>query len=83
MANNYPNPAAFREALKARMKRRGDVPEVPDSWPQQYEGLRDENSLPWENIDELVELVEQFVEPVLAGEADGRWFPGDSEWRTG
>jgi len=58
------------------------LPNVPESWPQQYQRHRDENPLSWETIGELTELVEQFLEPMLVEQVEGRWSPDEQEWRS-
>lgn len=57
-----------------------DLPDVPASWSDQYAGLRDENNLPWESVEDVEALVHQFLEPVLDQTAADNWKPAEGRW---
>lgn len=59
-----------------------EIPDVPESWPEQYRRLESENPLPWDSIDQLLELTETFLKPVLTGDAEVLWDPAQAKWRT-
>jgi hypothetical protein len=57
-----------------------DLPDVPASWSDQYTGLRDENNLPWDSVEQVATLVGQFLKPVLDQTAAGYWKPAVGRW---
>ena len=57
------------------------VPDVPDRWRGQYRRLADEDNLWWTDLDELLDAVRSFLDPVLIGR-DLRWSPESWRWRA-
>jgi hypothetical protein len=56
------------------------LPEPPRDWEQPYLRLARENQLKWQNLAQLTEAVRRFLDPILNGEAAGRWSPESWNW---
>lgn len=78
--------AELREAIETTFAFRGthavpsSVPDVPERWRGQYRRLAAENALQWTELDEVLQAVRAFLDPVLAG-CDLRWSPDRWSWR--
>lgn len=55
------------------------VPNPPASWAAPYARMAREDQLKWTTIDELLEAVRAFIDPILAGRP-GRWEPEIWAW---
>ena len=56
------------------------LPDPPEDWTRPYLRLAQENRLPWPDLPRLLAAVRRFLDPVLHGEATGRWSPEDWSW---
>lgn len=76
----------LREALDRTFSGRGrqrlpaELPAPPEGWPDKYGRLAREVAVE-PDLGRAFELAAGFVDPVLAGEAAGRWDPSSWEWR--
>lgn len=44
------------------------VPEPPSKWAPVYARIVENDGLPWRTLDDAMEAVQSFLDPVLAGE---------------
>ncbi len=56
------------------------LPEPPATWRMPYAAMVREDNLAWSTLDEVTQAAKAFVDPVLAGELDTVWNPGDWMW---
>ena len=80
------------EALRLAIRRTFDhrethgvppaIPDPPEVWAPVYARIADEDGLRWRTLDEALNAVRAFLDPVLRGDA-GRWDPARWEWNTG
>jgi len=56
------------------------VPAAPPSWESPYAAMAREDQLAWATLDEVTIAVQAFLDPVLAGDLDARWIPGEWRW---
>lgn len=56
------------------------LPDPPGDWEQPYLRLARENELRWPGLAEVTEVARRFLDPVLNGEAAGRWCPESWTW---
>ncbi|MCP4660052.1 MAG: hypothetical protein GY856_32015 [bacterium] len=84
MIRTYATPLAFKAAVvfehRATHPAPAEVPDPPKAWGPVYARMADADGLPWKNLEELVEGVRRFLDPVLAGDR-GRWDPAGWTWR--
>jgi hypothetical protein len=80
--------AALRRAIVRTFEHRAThpvpaaVPTPPESWNLIYARLAASDGLRWETLAALTVVVQQFLDPVLAGAAS-RWRPADWSWISG
>ena len=55
------------------------LPAPPASWDAPYERMARANRLPWKTLSELTQVVEQFLNPLLAG-TTATWNPEGRTW---
>jgi hypothetical protein len=55
------------------------IPDPPTSWVDRYRRMADEESLPWKDLPHLIEVVRDFLNPLLAGR-EGIWDPVGWRW---
>ena len=78
--------SALRAATKATFANRGThevpsaVPAPSDNWAKPYERMARIDSLPWASLGEVTAVVQEFLDPLLAG-ATGTWQPRSRQWR--
>jgi hypothetical protein len=56
------------------------LPDPPLDWKEPYAAMVEEDALPWATLDELVGAAREFLDPVLASDADGSWNPASWKW---
>lgn len=56
-----------------------DLPDPPPTWAVMYVPLRTADRLPWADINEVLKVARDFLNPVLAG-AEGTWNPVERTW---
>jgi hypothetical protein len=57
------------------------VPEPPGFWEAPYAAMAATDGLPWAELQEVVEAVSGFLEPVLQPGEILTWDPGERRWR--
>lgn len=57
-----------------------ELPAPPASWERPYAAIAKEDDLQWSTIDDVFEAARTFLDPVLAGQSDGRWDPSRWSW---
>ena len=57
------------------------IPDPPGDWEQSFKKLANEVELGFATIKDATRALEQFLNPVLAGNADQKWDPIDWGWR--
>jgi len=57
------------------------IPDPPAIWKPVYQEMQESDGLPWNDIDDLVEAVRAFIEPVLMKE-QGMWNPESWRWES-
>lgn len=58
------------------------VPDPLVAWTTPYATMAREDRLGWRTLQELIEAVQAFLDPVLAGGLDARWDPAAWKWRA-
>lgn len=56
------------------------LPIIPDTWPDQFRRMREENPLPWPQFSEMSDLVEEFLAPVLGEARRTEWNSDSRRW---
>lgn len=57
------------------------MPAMPPSWSDAFEKQVSQSQLPWQDPIIAHQLASQFIDPVLAGTARGRWDPKTRRWQ--
>ena len=57
------------------------TPQPPSAWAPVYERMAKSDGLHWSNLDELVEAVRGFLDPILSG-GSGHWVPSAWAWTS-
>jgi Nucleotidyl transferase AbiEii toxin, Type IV TA system len=55
------------------------VPSPTEAWRKPYESMAREDQLSWARLEDVMQAVGAFLDPVLAGHVDATWDP--SQWR--
>jgi hypothetical protein len=59
------------------------VPAPPIAWAAPYAAMSLTDALPWSSLDALLDVVREFLDPVLSSSHDARWSPSSWSWRDG
>lgn len=79
------NADKVRFAIEQTFKHRGThaipqtLPAPADGWKPVYERIARADDLPWKTIEDLVDVVQRFIDPLLGGVA-GTWNPRSWTW---
>ncbi len=83
----YETPQAFKMAIERTFQHRAthEIPQaLPDpaaGWKPVYERIARADDLPWKTIEDLVDAVRRFIDPLLSG-TSGMWNPQKWEWES-
>ena len=59
------------------------MPAPPPTWTTPYAAMVREDDLAWRTLDDVTTAAQAFLNPVLGGEPDATWSPGEWAWRGG
>lgn len=77
---------ALRRALQATSETRAthplppQMPTPPNSWARPFRRLCEQTGLEYASLDEAVEAMRRFLDPVLSGQAAEKWDPAHWQW---
>lgn len=57
------------------------VPPAPEDWSLAYAALASEDQLPWHSLNEVLDAVSKFLDPVLSNATTGEWIPEVWSWQ--
>lgn len=53
-----------------------------EAWRLPYAAMARDDELPWRTLDDVIDAVRAFLDPVLAGGLDATWEPSSWQWRV-
>lgn len=58
----------------------GEFPDAPENWITPYRRIAADVKLNYPSLEDANEAARRFIDPILSGEIEGRWDPGQWTW---